>query len=912
MFQGYLRLGSVELTNAARTEAYVRNLLPGFPLRGCQGCDELAIALDESYDSPLQDMAPWIDPNNPATYNFLGFYPTAIEGLDGSTITAGVTESLGVGGYVGAARASTREILVRGVLVGTDDLALRAGEVWLNETLSANPCEGADCNGRRLDFFADCPTFPVCYGWNSFGGDGIKSGLIPGLTLPLETFGTDKDLHMEGQLVPIEGWDGLTINWGWSVYNGDTSNYLDGLVKQYGPVTPYRTNKVRNPQFSVNTGFWGTDATLTRVATGGPSGGSFGRLTAAGGTAHLQTSVATALSSPNMLQFQAKTTFATFVVNMRSTVDSSIIQTHTFTGSSTWLDYTLALPVARDTALEFVVTGTGTFDVTDVLVEAATQVFPYFDGDSIAAMQPTGVPDDPGYAVSWLGAANGSESRMVWLGNEDLMRFDFCGENMFPWIHVTSGYGSIYVRLGGSQTVPASEQVVEYQRYLNEVSRTSGPRATRDLKTSVGVGRIMEFVLVAGTPYIYADPISSAVGGELHSFPQTVFTDTTPPDAPPIVVVDPDCPPIPAPPRPPVIENDCVVTPGTWDRYTVPILSEYVPRYAFAVPVVEITPAEEMRQIRVRTYPNPLGVESARTNLATRPYPNAAGGWQSANGTLFPAVLDSTMVRRPGTKSSRINRSVTSPDSRIASWQYVGSYGTANANLAPIPVAGVNYVFSLWFAGENAPDARYAFTVYWYNGAGTLLGTQVQPTTISASSSGMWSRVSFTAKAPAGTTRARTDITFYTPSGGVATGEEVIWIQDAMVEASDYRFPLGTPYFDGAMDDADGLAYAWTGTAFASTSTATIEPFGYNSEFIVSYAPAGARIVMDAQTHTSTIYLASAPSSPVSAANLLYGPDGGPMVWPELSCGISYFATFDVPPGTGEDTEMDIRMPRRE
>lgn len=920
MFQGYLRLGDVEIANAARVETYVRNLLPGFPLRGCEGCDELARALGESYNSPLQDEAPWIDVNNPATYDFYGFYPVAIEGLDGSTVEATVTESLSAGGFVNSARAATREVRVRGILIGANDLALRAGQVWLNEALDKNPCTDGDCNGRRLDFYADCPTFPVCYGYLLRGEDQRPiTGLVPGVTVPIMTEGIGRDVEAVGHLVGM-GYDGLTVTWGWSRYTGDTTDRLSGLVQRYGPVTPRRTNKVRNPRFQNDTNSWGTDASLARLFGGPPGSSTYGRMfSGSAGTYHLQTSIATSINSQNMLQFAARTTEPTFTVNIRSAIDSSVMQSWVLTGTSDWEEYQLALTNPRDGILEFEVTSTGawSFDTSLVMVEGGTQFLPYFDGDILPAMPAPVLPgDDPGYAVQWLGVPGASESQMGWLGSSDPAAFgyEFCGSDLFAWLHVEAGYGSISSSYGVSDRMPDADLALPYQRYLNEVSRTSGPIATRDLRTNIGIGRVVEFTVTAATPYIYADLQHALNFGDItNSGPwgPTEFEDTTPPAPPPVVVVDPDCPVIPAPPRPPIIENSCVITPGIWDRYALPISSDYIPLYAYTVPRFEIETDNELRQARVRTYPNPLKVSATRRNLATRPYPTGTGGWLSADAGAFPVTLDTVDARRPGTTASRINRTTTDLDNRIAAWEYVGVSGTSLSDLIPITAPSA-HSFSVWLMTENAPSAGYILSVTWYDSLGTVLSVTQRPGKLTAPSR-TWSRIAALLTVPPGAAWAQMDVTLYTPTGGVAMGNEIAWIQDAMVVegTGSYILDVVSPYFDGDMAPADGLTFSWAGTPFDSESIATLDPFAYTSEFIISYAPAGSRVIVDSQTRNSTIYLASDPSNPLSAANLLYGPDGGPMVWPELSCGIMYFATVDLPPSTA-GVQVEMRTPRRE
>lgn len=928
MYEGFLRLGGTELVNASRTQAYVANLLPGFPLKNCQGAPELARALGETYNSPLQDGAPWVDPQNPATYGFYGLYPISVEGIDSSTVRATVTESLSDGGYVNSPRASSREIRVRGVLIGDDDLAIAAGQTWLNEALAQSNCEGPrDCSGVDLNYFAAPPQFEICYDTDMGGGDLFRQdGLVPGDIVSVGFNTLNRDARVIGQIIPVAGWDGLTFSWGVSRLIGSIENIYADPLFAYGPVTPYRTNYIRNPRFAVDTGLWGADAPLARVPAGGPDGGTFARLTLSAGLSHMQTEPTGALSGQNMLQFRARTGLPVFTVNVRSSVDFALLYSETFTGDSDWNEYSMVIPNGSQTLLEFELdsTGAATFDVSMVAMEAATQLFPYFDGSSVPQMVPSGYPDalSPEYATSWLGVPNLSPSRMMWVGGP--LRYEYCGEGFYTWVSVSSGVGAIEASYGFTFPETDAQMLLPFQRYMRDVSRIDGPRVVRDFKASGGVGRVVEFLLVAGTPFAYmntGDPIEWTLG----LWPSVNFTDTAPPAPPPSVVVDPDCPPAPAPPRPPIIENSCVVTPGTWDRYVIPIPGERISRWSAILPRFTIQNTDEIRQLRVRSYQNPLGVRASRTNMAPRPYPVIGGdGWLSNSPSMFNVTFTTAGARRAGTVTSRTERTSVTPDSIIAALSNVGSSGNTPdpAKMILLPGAtSARTMFSFYYRVFNAPNPVYRMFVRWYNAAGVMLNSSIQAPQATIGDSSSWHRATYLANmAPAGADRAVVQVEFSTASGGLVTGDEVVLMQDFQVE-----FEQVTPYFDGngyrpvieGQDDGDGnLAYAWTGTPFATPSTATIDPFGFESEFIVSYLPENSVLSVDSTVRRSEIYLPTTlpgvRENPISAANLIYGQDGGPMSWPEYRCAVPYIITVDLPPGTDPDIEVVIGLTRRE
>lgn len=74
-------------------------------------------------------------------------------------------------------------------------------------------------------------------------------------------------------------------------------------------------------------------------------------------------------------------------------------------------------------------------------------------------------------------------------------------------------------------------------------------------------------------------------------------------------LADPDCPPLPAPPTPPVIVSDCIDEVGTWRRYTSQIAESEVRQWSATLPTIELhTDTQPERQVRIRLYPNPEGV----------------------------------------------------------------------------------------------------------------------------------------------------------------------------------------------------------------------------------------------------------------------------------------------------------------
>lgn len=163
-YNGYFKLGEVEIINSARVKAYVDSASPSFGLQGCDDCEGLPAALGtpNGYTSPLVDRAPWMDSSNVDLGNFWGVYPLAVDGLDDSTRTTTVTELTTDGAVMSIPRARAREIRYDVMLVGADAAAVDAGFHWLNRALDAVRCDNLDlgCTGTDLDFYSTCP--PLC------------------------------------------------------------------------------------------------------------------------------------------------------------------------------------------------------------------------------------------------------------------------------------------------------------------------------------------------------------------------------------------------------------------------------------------------------------------------------------------------------------------------------------------------------------------------------------------------------------------------------------------------------------------------------------------------------------------------------------------------------------------------------
>lgn len=118
-------------------------------------------------------------------------------------------------------------------------------------------------------------------------------------------------------------------------------------------------------------------------------------------------------------------------------------------------------------------------------------------------------------------------------------------------------------------------------------------------------------MLSLGTLYPYFDGSTPDTTQYQYDWTGTVYdsasTRTTLPGTDADLLVDPDCPPVPTPPAPPVIDSTCIDEVGIWRRYWVTIPANQVSNWKTTVPTVELRTGDlPARQIRIRTYQNPF------------------------------------------------------------------------------------------------------------------------------------------------------------------------------------------------------------------------------------------------------------------------------------------------------------------
>lgn len=162
VFDGYMKLGGVEIANSERIRGYAETSdchLPWFT----QGpaCESLQDALgDEPYTASNLPLAPWYDQSLPdLSGRFLGVYGLQLSGLDSSTRSTQTTEGIDDGGTIGSTRKGMLSARMRATLVAEGRDALDYGVHWLNAAMDTDRCgqHGAGCGTTDMEFLTDCP-----------------------------------------------------------------------------------------------------------------------------------------------------------------------------------------------------------------------------------------------------------------------------------------------------------------------------------------------------------------------------------------------------------------------------------------------------------------------------------------------------------------------------------------------------------------------------------------------------------------------------------------------------------------------------------------------------------------------------------------------------------------------------------
>lgn len=128
----YAEFSGIEIANAQRTQAYIRNGLAGAGFYAKE-CDCSPMDTD-TFLSPATDPAPWYTTERAESAQFLGLRTTRIT-IDPVAFRS-VVPRFDQGASVGKLRARARVVAFEGIMLATTDLAMAYGERWLSQILA--------------------------------------------------------------------------------------------------------------------------------------------------------------------------------------------------------------------------------------------------------------------------------------------------------------------------------------------------------------------------------------------------------------------------------------------------------------------------------------------------------------------------------------------------------------------------------------------------------------------------------------------------------------------------------------------------------------------------------------------------------------------------------------------------------
>lgn len=171
--QPYLTYRGVEVINAARTVAYLRQFVPmnvtvPSSFAACS-------ALSGTFGSPYGDPAPWYDASRPESANFYG---VVLDTLDSPSPLMRNTKALANGGQsVGQQVVKGRTLQASGAMYAASEQAMDYGQRWLAAALRGN-CED-QCGLNTVCLLPACPDAGLPSRWRRL----YRSGLIDGPTV---------------------------------------------------------------------------------------------------------------------------------------------------------------------------------------------------------------------------------------------------------------------------------------------------------------------------------------------------------------------------------------------------------------------------------------------------------------------------------------------------------------------------------------------------------------------------------------------------------------------------------------------------------------------------------------------------------------------------------------------------------
>lgn len=167
-------MAGVEVSNGYRVATYVTNVgVPGATMDPSCQCPQL----DDGFDTPLIDPAPWYEPTRPESADFLGFWmnQAVLQPVAGRSVSQNGRRS----SSLSPMSLSGRILQAQGLMMARSAEGQAYGERWLTEVLRGSPCNEGDCPSDDLIILPACPELEG-YDGDRYFRTLVNVGLIDG------------------------------------------------------------------------------------------------------------------------------------------------------------------------------------------------------------------------------------------------------------------------------------------------------------------------------------------------------------------------------------------------------------------------------------------------------------------------------------------------------------------------------------------------------------------------------------------------------------------------------------------------------------------------------------------------------------------------------------------------------------
>lgn len=539
-----------------------------------------------------------------------------------------------------------------------------------------------------------------------------------------------------------------------------------------------------------------------------------------------------------------------------------------------WTRFALGVPFGGQAKLRLT-SSTGYFDLKQVMLEAGAEVLPYFDGSYPA-------PED--YTLVWLGGPNASPSRMDWTGTTLL-------ESDTPvrfWLALDQGaLQAVTARSWWPERISVDEQMEPYDRTYHNVYCTNGVARIKDYTFDAGAAIEVDFVLTSEVPHAFSTQ------GE--TIPFTPGSAVPYSDVRTNLVTNPSgeaattgYTALPGTGGTAAITNPTVTTPDgtkvircTWTvastaagggiYYEVPVTAGLP--YVFHVDHIQSSVIQRL-QLSVDWYNGASLISNSAAAAVVVAAATPVVGTLAATAPALATKARIKVISVTGTSYANwANTNTLDVDGVLA------VYGTHDPGYFDGSTVDANHVWQ--YAWNGTANASTSYRAHYVAPSNPLIDPDLPVLATPPS-------------APAIPDIALSPILDWTryyldiPAGNVAEWAETIPVLTLLTQTLDVR-QVRVRFHPNPFGWADSK----------------VDPTAYCGEFLLSYLPANSSLTVDGVSESASASVAGSASQP--ASQLLYGTDGAPMTWPDLSCGIGYLMTVDIPP-TAAINNLDLGL----